>query len=268
MCLSTPRRFLARTSLREKQEELTPSRLLLKRSPSSDSCSSTDDETASCTTGNNEIQLITRPKGSSASPQLNFTNELREASVNPQQVTLTLTNFIERSTRHDIYALRDLLLQDDRNWESVCLKDVCYASSFRRWAYKKDNIHHHIQKLCLNRNILLNFEAEMEINVDDVSSSTALALLAEVKKHPELRSLTIVGHLNNEQEEILLKDVASLVRLQDRDWNALNVYTGFASGGEDDYEQWRQTMVRYMDVFSQLYTKYNAPIDIRPCATN
>jgi hypothetical protein len=248
-----------------------PKRFMLKRSPSRGSCSLTEDETTSSTvTDREDIQLITRPKRSSlASPiLLNFESEIQEAINNPKQVTLSLTNFIERSTRHDVYALRDLLLRGDRKWESVSFNDVCYATSFRRWAYKKENIHHHIQKLCVGKAIPIDFHAQMEINVDDMSSTAALSLLAEVKKHPEVRGLTIVGHLNHEQEESLLKNVTSLVRLQDRDWDALNVYTGFSGGDEKDYEQWRQTILHYMEVFSELYTKYNAPIDIRPCANN
>ena len=262
MC--TPKKRLAPMPSLDASEATTADET---NSSTSSACSAEEDHEPT-------VQLIThirskRNHSSAFSAPRNFAKELGQAASNPGQTCLRLSNFIERSTRHDVCALRDLLLQDDRRWKSVALTDVCYASNFRRWAYKKENIHHHIQKLCLSRGIHLDCHAQMQLDLDDMSCASAIALLAEVKKHPEVRGLTVVGHLNAEQEQGLLKAVTSLVRLQDRDWDAVNVYTAFAAGSHqdpDEYEHWRSTMEHYMGVFSQLYERYNLPIDIRPSA--
>ena len=128
-----------------------------------------------------------------------FGAALEAARANQHQTTLEFHNFIERSTRHDILGLRDLLLQDDRQWESITLVDRAYASNFRRWAYKKENVSHHLQRLCVQRNIRLDYQVHLELNVDDLPTSSVVALLAEIKKHPEIRHLVVVGHLTASQ---------------------------------------------------------------------
>ena len=202
-------------------------------------------------------------------PCLVFGEELQAARSNTDQTKLLFENFIERSTRHDVLQLRDLLLQEDRSWESVTLIDRAYASNFRRWAYKKDNICHHIEKICDHRGIQLKIQVHLELNVDDLPHSVVLALLHEVKKHPEVRNLSVVGHLNGSQVQSVMDAVTSLVSnlQEDRTWQAVNVYIGHVRGesdSEDDYETWRSVMENAMMEFSQLYTTQGLPIDIRP----
>ncbi|CAB9516481.1 expressed unknown protein [Seminavis robusta] len=248
------------------------------------SCYDTVSETSISTTGSStgstcssdandgDIQLIQRPssRGISSSCALrHFEVELSLAAVS-SATTLVLSGFIERSTRHDIYALRDFLVRDDCPCQTVQFQDdVAYASNFRRFAYKKENINHHIQAICLRKNICLDYQIRLDLDVDDLALDSVLSLLAEVKKHPEVRQLSIAGHLNPTQERTLLQKLTSLLRQDDRDWTCVNVFTGFVNttgnDDHDDYQQWRDIMMEYMEIFSQLYTKYNIPIDIRPC---
>ena len=206
-------------------------------------------------------------------PCLVFGEELQAARSNPAQTKFFFESFIERSTRHDIRQLRDLLSQEDRIWESVTLVDRAFASNFRRWAYKKDNICHHIEKICERRGIQLDFQVHLELNVDDLPLSVVLALLHEVQKHPEIRNLSVVGHLNGSQVQTVMDAVTLLVSniQEDRTWQAVNVYIGHvrgASDSEDDYETWRSIMEHAMMEFAQLYSTQGLPIDIRPCATS
>ena len=109
----------------------------------------------------------------------------------------------------------------------------------------------------------------MELNVDDLPLSVVLALLHEIKKHPEITNLTVVGHLNSSQVEAVMDEVTSLVDNlhEDRTWQAVNVFLGHVCGTSDndnDYEAWRAVMQNAMMTFSELYTHRCLPIDIRP----
>lgn len=205
----------------------------------------------------------------SVGPCLTFGEELKAARLDKTQTELSLENFIERSTRHDVLQLRDLILREDRTWESVTLIDRAYASNFRRWAYKKECVCHHIEKVCQRRGINLDIQVHLELDVDDLPLSVVLALLHEIKKHPEILNLTVVGHLNSSQVEAVMEAVMSLVdNLQeDRSWQAVNVYIGHVCGesdSDDDYEAWRAVMQNAMMSFSELYSQHGLPIDIRP----
>jgi len=64
-----------------------------------------------------------------------------------------------------------------------------------------------------------------------------------------------------------------LAHYQDRTWQTFQIYTAYCCCGsynghnhdDDEYETWRERMELAMLEFSQLYTKYNLPVDIRPC---
>ena len=250
------------------------------------SCAATEEESEELEEQEEEeIQLITKPTKASRSafqPVLNFSAELDQAaatassSTSKDDVALELHQFIERATRHDIYKLRDLIVQygtqgDAWKGKTLRIHDTAYATNFRRFAYKKDNLNHHIQALCLKANMRLDYRIALVLDVDDTPTHTVVDLLQEIKKHPEIRHLTVCGHLNQEQERLVLTAVKSLVQLQDRDWDAIHIYTAYCSSNStcpEDYEAWVSLMQHYMGVFSQLYEQYQIPIDIRPCASD
>lgn len=180
--------------------------------------------------------------------------------------TLALSGFLKRGTRHDIYQLRDWLSQHHCPIKTIRINDQVAATNFRRFAYKKENLNHHIQALCRTKSIALEYQIQLHISVNDLSVDACLSLLEEVKKHPEVKTLHLEGHLTPRRQERVLTKLTSLLRRNDRDWTSVQVITGFHADAEDQpYDTWRTTMEHYMDVFSQLYTQYNIPIDIRPC---
>ena len=267
------------------------------------------------------IHFITRPdrrmslSSSSHLPRSHFSHQLEQFRSRPETSScLELHKFVELSTRHDIYALRDLLLfvtgttttstsgshiqleridsyDDDDNEDkddnegkhhpcdededessppqppqlqlqssqqlpplrAVRLTgDQWSATSFRRWAYKKDNILHHIQKICKKHGIELDFQIQLHIHVPDlVPSSTSantknsdaktmekdpkrtttvadaiLRILHEVEKHPEIRHLQLDGHVDDPNDErVIVEAVTTLLNRNDRDWEAVTVNT-------------------------------------------
>jgi hypothetical protein len=186
-----------------------------------------------------------------------------EASVLDVGDTLVLSGFLVRATRHDFYRLRDWLLLSDCPTRTIRIKDQVAAATFRRLAYKKENLNHHIQAICRTKSIALDYQIQIDLSLDDLSVDTCISLLDEVKKHPEVKSLLLEGRSTPRQQERILAKLTSLLRRNDRDWTSVQVVTGFLAGGQP-YDTWRTTMEHYMDVFSQLYTQHNIPIDIRP----
>jgi hypothetical protein len=192
--------------------------------------------------------------------------------------TLVLNGFLVRATRHDIYQLRDWLLQHHHCpiIKMIRITGQVAATDFRRFVYKKENVSHHIQALCRAKNILLDYQIQLHIGVNTTASLSSsidacASVLEEVKKHPEVTTLHLMGRLTTRQQDRILTQLINLLRRNDRDWISVQVVTGFLADAEADAEDqpndtWRTTMEHYMDVFSQLYSQYNIPIDIQPCA--
>jgi hypothetical protein len=177
--------------------------------------------------------------------------------------TLILSGFLVGATRHEIYQLRDWLLQSQQCIiQTIRMSDQVTATNLRRFLYKKENVNHHIQALCLRQDIRLDYQIQLDLSVDDVDS--CISILDEVQKHPEVKTLVLHGHLAVNQLERVLSKLTTLLRCNDRDWTSVQVLTGFLPSDDQPHDAWRATMEHYMEVFSQLYTQYNLPIDIRP----
>jgi hypothetical protein len=103
-----------------------------------------------------------------------FATQLLQAQADPTQTTLILENFITDASRHEIYALRDLLSQHDRQWELIQLNDTLHATHshyrHRQFLYKKENIEHHLQMICFHHKIPLFFHVHcstLELDLSD-----------------------------------------------------------------------------------------------------
>ena len=176
---------------------------------------------------------------------------------------LVLTNFVESATRHDIYALRDVLSNEKLHWKKVQLVDRAPSSDCRRWRYKKDNICHHIKDICASRDIGFEFEASMELVVEEMPSfKKVVDMISQVEKDNEITQLTLRGNLDDVQAEQVFQLLTSLFSKDDRSWVKVRINVSF--GGHDvlQYQQWKQTMEEYAALFAQMKWQYSIPIDM------
>jgi hypothetical protein len=209
--------------------------------------------------------------GSVSSLAGRFTEPLAAARANPTQTSLELHDFVQHATRHEIYALRDLLALKDRTWDRVILKDTCAASNYRRWLYKKENIEHHVVKLCKLYAIPLEFSTHLHMTPStsaSVSAETILFILQQAKTDRSVTQITLTGlRFCASDTKAILKSIASLLHLHDRDWKSVTLVLGHAakSSNSEDQAKWRSIMMESMESFSTLYMQTGIPIDIRPC---
>jgi hypothetical protein len=193
-----------------------------------------------------------------------------------QQSCLQFDNFVSDSTRQDLNELRSLVADSKEAEEaSPSLKKICFhdrvqGTHYRRWWYKKENIYHDLQKLCSLRGIELDFHGTVNITADKMTCQSLVALLKSLRSDLDVTSIFLQGHLTAETEASCLKSLKNMLKAQDRDWEQVQVYTGFdnnsnsQSGG--DYSAWKTVMEKYMALFAQFYELYKIPIDFRHTA--
>jgi len=196
-----------------------------------------------------------------------------------QSIALTLTNFIEQATRHEIYALRDLLANEHLTIEHLTLVDATTGADMRRWRYKKDNISHHIRNLCANRKIALSFQEDVCVDIDHMTPTNArgppsnktqavLNALSEIEKDNELTNLEITGHLETSQAaEQVFKGLLSLIGARDRNWESIKIVTALEHSPSTtpmEFQHWMQSLQFYRQIFAQLSSEYGIPITIEP----
>jgi hypothetical protein len=195
--------------------------------------------------------------------QGHFASQLENARQNTSQTSLLLKDFVQHSTRHELYALRNLLALQDRTWEAVTIQETVPVAQIRCWSYKKENAEHHLRKLCQCFQIPLEFEIHLEV-LPSHDATQVLPLLHQARKDRDIASLALQGYFTLEQTQDILQTLTSLFHLEDT-WKQIHIALALAN--QDQTTAWRETMMAAMQTFSQLYIQMGIPVDIRPCTS-
>lgn len=192
-----------------------------------------------------------------------FQEQFKAIRPSKKDRALVLLNFVETATRHDIYALRDLLGNEKIHWKRVQLVDNAPSAGHPRWRYKKDNVCHHIKNLCEAREIDLTFEASIDLVVEELPSFEKLIdVIDQVEKDYEITQLTLRGSLDARQTEIVFQKMTSLVSNEHRRWDRVRLDLSWQGRDPREYVQWRKTMGDYGFLYATMKTHYGIPIEM------
>lgn len=198
-----------------------------------------------------------------------FQEQFKKIRPTAEPRALVLVDFVDTSSQHDVYSLRDLLYNGGYQWKKVHLVDSAPKNSCRRWRYKKDNVCHHIKDICVAREIALVFEASTGLLIDGMSSvEPVVDILKQLEQDEEIIQLALKGSLNDQETALIFQALTSLLTREDRTWDRVRIEIVFGGGNPRQYLLWKQLMDEYATLYAQMQVEYNIAIEvIRPYPT-
>jgi len=144
---------------------------------------------------------------------------LEEVKGNPSIVKLELEDLFERSTDAETiaHALRELILSDDRPWESIQFADDIQTAdilALRQWQNQKKLFLKYTGTVFRQKLIPVHFKTKVTVP-DTTGKKEAVALLVAMQ---EDKSITTVKFSAKESDPVVLQALVDLFQCDDRKW--------------------------------------------------
>jgi len=144
---------------------------------------------------------------------------LEEVKGNPSIVKLELEDLFERSTDAETiaHALRELILSDDRPWESIQFADDIQTAdilALRQWQNQKKLFLKYTGTVFRQKLIPVHFKTKVAVP-DTTDKKEAVAVLVAMQ---EDKSITTVKFSAKESDPVVLQALVDLFQCDDRKW--------------------------------------------------